>query len=124
MMDDSLEATEEKIIVELLQRKFECTRVEAMQLLQMASAETEDHTRFYYYAKTLKDRLNETGRKEISAMLWDVAYADGVLHDYEASLVQRVSGMLNVAERDCEQMRVEAEVRLQRQNAGNFPEGE
>ena len=33
-------------------------------------------------------------------MLWEVAYADGVLHDYEANLMRRVGGLIYVTDRD------------------------
>jgi uncharacterized tellurite resistance protein B-like protein len=33
-------------------------------------------------------------------MLWEVAYADGKVHDFEASLVRRVSGLIHVSDRD------------------------
>jgi uncharacterized tellurite resistance protein B-like protein len=32
-------------------------------------------------------------------MLWEVAYADGILHDYEASLLRRVTGLLYVSDK-------------------------
>jgi len=32
--------------------------------------------------------------------LWEVAYADGEVHDYEANLVRRVAGLLYVQDRD------------------------
>jgi len=33
-------------------------------------------------------------------MLWEVAYADGVLHDYEASLMRRVTGLIYVTDQE------------------------
>jgi uncharacterized tellurite resistance protein B-like protein len=33
-------------------------------------------------------------------MLWEVAYADGNVDDYEANLVRRVAGLLYVPDRD------------------------
>ena len=33
-------------------------------------------------------------------MLWDVAYADGELHDLEASLLRRIGGLLYVSDRE------------------------
>ena len=33
-------------------------------------------------------------------MLWEVAYADGVLHDYEANLLRRVGGLIYVNDRE------------------------
>jgi len=33
-------------------------------------------------------------------MLWEVAYADGRLHEYEASLARQVAGLIHVSDRD------------------------
>jgi uncharacterized tellurite resistance protein B-like protein len=33
-------------------------------------------------------------------MLWEVVYADGELHSYEANLMRRLGGLLYVSERD------------------------
>jgi uncharacterized tellurite resistance protein B-like protein len=33
-------------------------------------------------------------------MLWEVAYADGVVHPYESNLVRRVAGLLYVTDHD------------------------
>ena len=33
-------------------------------------------------------------------MLWEVAYADGVLSKYEANLVRRIAGLIYVSDRD------------------------
>jgi uncharacterized tellurite resistance protein B-like protein len=112
IMDDVFEATEEKVIIDLLMRKFECTRLQAVQLLQLASQEAEDNNRFYYYTKTIKDRLTEAGRREIIGMLWDVAYADGIIHDYETNLLRRVCGLLYVNDQESAILRQQAEARF------------
>ncbi len=46
-------------------------------------------------------------------MLWDVAYADGELHDHEANLVRRVTGMLGVTDQDAGQARKRVLSRLE-----------
>jgi uncharacterized tellurite resistance protein B-like protein len=120
IMDDSFEATEEKVIIELLQHKFDCTRPEAVQLLQIAAQEAEDQNRFYYYTKTLKDKLTETGRREIVGMLWEVAYADGIIHDYEANLLRRVCGLLYISDQESANLRQQVEERLARQKEASF----
>ncbi len=33
-------------------------------------------------------------------MLWEVAYADGILHDYEANLLRRIGGLIYVSDRE------------------------
>jgi len=33
-------------------------------------------------------------------MAWEVAYADGELHDFEANLLRRLAGLLYIEDRD------------------------
>jgi uncharacterized tellurite resistance protein B-like protein len=39
-------------------------------------------------------------RVAIIEMLWEVVYADGTLHEYEASLLRRVCGLIYVTDQD------------------------
>ena len=45
-------------------------------------------------------------------MMWDVACADGVIHDFEANLVRRVAGLIHVSDRDSGAARKRALVRM------------
>jgi uncharacterized tellurite resistance protein B-like protein len=42
-------------------------------------------------------------------MLWQVAYADGVLHDYEANLMRRLAGLLYVSDQESGEARKRAQ---------------
>ena len=46
-------------------------------------------------------------------MLWEVAYADGELHDYEASLLRQVAGLLYVTDQESGTARKRARERLE-----------
>ena len=60
----------------------------------------------------IKDRFPHEERLELMEMLWEVAYADGVLHDFEASLMRRISGLIYVSDRDSGAARKRALARL------------
>ena len=46
------------------------------------------------------ERLDAAERIRVIEMLWEVAYADGVLTGDEDALVRRVAGLLYVSDRD------------------------
>ena len=48
----------------------------------------------------------------ILELLWEVGYADGQLHDYEASLLRRVAGLLYVSDRESGEARLRVMARL------------
>ena len=33
-------------------------------------------------------------------MMWEVAFADGIIHDFEENLIRRVAGLIYVSDRD------------------------
>ncbi len=48
----------------------------------------------------LKRRLDEEGRIAVVGMLWDMAHADGAVHEFEENVVWRVAELLGVSTRD------------------------
>ena len=52
------------------------------------------------FTRVIKDVYPLEERTQVIEMLWEVVYADGVLHDYEANLMRRVGGLLYVSDRD------------------------
>ena len=58
------------------------------------------------------DRFSFEERVELMEMLWQVAYADGELDDFEANLLRRVAGLIHVSDRDSGAARKRAMARL------------
>jgi len=72
---------------------------DAQALFAEADEEASASTDFYQVTRIIKDRLGPHQRVAIIEMLWEVAYADGEVHDYEANLIRRVAGLLHVEDR-------------------------
>lgn len=109
---------ERHAIAGLLAKKFtlEIDKVEAL----IASAEqavkgSVDH---YGFARQVTDSYDHEGRIGLLEMLWEVVYADGVVHDFEASLVRRLSGLLHVPDREAGEARKRVIERLDIQVQG------
>jgi uncharacterized tellurite resistance protein B-like protein len=58
----------------------------------------------YAFTSVLKRHLDAEGRKAFIALMWDIVYADGELHELEDNVVWRVAELIGVERRD----RVEA----------------
>jgi uncharacterized tellurite resistance protein B-like protein len=117
LMDGSLDEGEVQRIVALLGKRFALGTEEAAQLLAKGRAAAEGSTQLYGFTRTLKDALSPEQRIDVIEMLWEVAYADGVLHDYEANLIRRVGGLLFVSDHEAGAARKRAMARL-RQSDG------
>lgn len=99
-MDEGIGPEERAMIADLVRRRFSLTEEEARSLAEAAHKETQGPAQWHRFTSTLKDRFDETERIEMIEMLWEVVYADGHLHDLEASLLRRVGGLLYVSDRD------------------------
>ncbi|MBB4266705.1 TerB family tellurite resistance protein [Roseospira visakhapatnamensis] len=99
-MDGAIDDAETKRIRELLVTHFGLSLAEAAQLMGEADAALANRVELYGPSRVLKDALDYPQRIELIEMLWDVVYADGVVHDYEANLMRRLGGLLFVDDQD------------------------
>ena len=100
VLDGEFDQTERETVLRLLQERFELTTREAQDLLQDAEDTIAKSNELYTLSRTVKDNFEHDQRIGLIEMLWEVAYADGVLHDYEANLVRRLAGLLYVSDRE------------------------
>ena len=99
-LDGDFDEGEEAVIRELLIAEFGLEDDEVARLIADARARADDSVELYGMTRPIKDHMTPEDRVRIVEMLWAVAYADGELHDYEASLARRVAGLLYVTDRD------------------------
>jgi uncharacterized tellurite resistance protein B-like protein len=98
--DETFDATERARVLDLVRARFDLTVEEAETLLTAAEASVESSTQMLPYTRTIKDRFTPEERIEMVEMLWQVVYADGVLHDREAALMRQIGGLVYVSDRD------------------------
>ncbi len=125
-MDDVFEAAERETIARLLARHFALDPAAVTQLIATAEERSERSTQLYPFIRTLLERLDGAGRIAVIEMLWDVAYADGVLHPDEDALIRRIGGLLFVSDHDRGEARRRVLRRLQPpgRNAPAAPAGD
>lgn len=99
-MDAEFGAEERAKIAELVEGRFGLSAEEGRALLQAASEKIEQAVEVFGFTREIKNAFSPEERIEMMEMLWEVAYADGVLHDLEASLMRRLAGLLHVSDRD------------------------
>jgi len=100
VMDGNLDVSERIIISNSVQNHFGLSKVDTEAVIQIGVEAQSRSVELYTTTRILKDGYDLEGRIELLEMLWAVAYADGVLDDYEANLVRRVSGLLHVTDLD------------------------
>jgi uncharacterized tellurite resistance protein B-like protein len=111
-LDDRFEVKERERILGLLENRFNMSAGDAEALLAEAERESERSVEWQGFTRQLRDGFDYEERVALVEMLWEVAYADGELHDYEASLLRRVTGLLYVSDRDSGEARKRVQGRL------------
>lgn len=100
VMDGTFDADERRTIARLMQDNFGISPDDAQQLIDAGARAVERSSQLYAFTRVIKNNFDAEQRIKMIEMLWEVAYADGHLHDFEASLVRRVSGLIHVPDRE------------------------
>jgi len=97
-MDGDFDDDERAVVKRALVERFDLSGPEADSLIAQAAGHVDEMVEISNWTRTIKNALSHDERVEIVEMLWEVAYADGVLHDYEANLLRRIAGLLYVTD--------------------------
>lgn len=111
-LDDSFDARERDKIRELVTERFELAPEEGDSLIEVAEARVAESSQLHGFTRVVKSAFTPEERIELLEMLWEVVYADGKLHHYEANLMRRLTGLLQVSDRDAGAARKRVRERL------------
>jgi uncharacterized tellurite resistance protein B-like protein len=111
-MDSDFDARERGRIDQLLQSRFGLGAEDAALLLAEAERSAAASVEWQGFTQAIKEGFDPAERIAVIEMLWEVAYADGQLHDYEASLLRRITGLLYVSDRESGEARKRVLARL------------
>lgn len=99
-LDGAFDESERARIAALLEQHFGMDTDDIAALIAAADEETDLAGGLYGFTKTVRDRFEHAERVSMIEMLWEVAYADGALHDFEANMLRRVAGLLYVTDQE------------------------
>lgn len=108
VMDGDFDDAERQVIAGLIADRFGLDGEATEALITAGEQAVEQSHQLYAFTSVIKQGFEAGDRVDMIEMLWDVACADGVVHDYEASLVRRVAGLIHVSDRDSGQARKRA----------------
>ena len=112
-LDGAFDETERAHISSVLRQRFELDADETELLIDAAVGKVDAIPEIYGFTRTIRDHFSHDERIAMLQMLWEVAYADGELHDYEASLLRQVAGLLYVTDQESGIARKRARERLE-----------
>jgi len=100
VMDGDFDEAERTTVTSLLRERFGLDATAAEELVGDAESRTSESLGVFRFTSAAKSHFSHEERVELIEMLWDVAYADGILHDYEDNLLRRVAGLIYVTDRE------------------------
>ncbi len=98
-------------LADLLKARFSLTEALTQELIEAAVAADREAVDLYRFTHLLMLALDETGRLRVVEMLWEMAFVDGKISEFEDHMMWRVADLLAVSPRD--------RVTLRRQVVGN-----
>lgn len=100
LMDEHFDEAERQAITAVIGRRFDLSEADCARLVAEAEAAVAESSQLYRFTRVVNDRFTPEERVELVEMLWEVAYADGELHELEAGLLRRIGGLIYVSDRD------------------------
>jgi uncharacterized tellurite resistance protein B-like protein len=95
--DGDISDAERGKLKNLLKQRFELDDAAAAELIERGAAADDKAVDLYHFTHLLNGALDEKERLRMVEMMWMVAYADGVVSEFEDNLIWRVADLLGVS---------------------------
>ena len=99
-MDDQFDGRERAAIARVLAEKFDLSSEAVRSLMDAAESAVAESTQFFPFTQQIVKRISPGDRVQILEMMWEVAYADGVLDPQEDALLRRIAGLIHVPDQE------------------------
>jgi uncharacterized tellurite resistance protein B-like protein len=96
--DDMFNAEEQAAIKRLLAGRFDLSDADSQELFDVAESVSAKSGQLFGFTNKVVKELDEDDRIHVIEMLWEVAYADGVLDAHEDAMIRRVAGLVYVSD--------------------------
>jgi len=83
-------------IIKTVQTHFDLTPDEAESLTVQAESEHAESTDYFQFTRLINQHYSAEEKRGLVEALWRVAFADGVLHDYEEHVIRRLAELIHV----------------------------
>ncbi len=111
-MDSRFDDAERRVIERLLAQKFQLSPEQTQELMRKAVETDERSNQLYPFTRRAVERMDAAQRIGLIEMLWEVAYADGVLDPEEDAFLRRIAGLIYVSDVDRAAARLRVTERL------------
>jgi len=117
-IDGNFSEIERKKLHTLLMQRFELDDASADELIAKATAAEQEAIDLYAFTAKLNRSLDEAGRARMVEMMWQIAYTDGIVTEFEDNLIWRAADLLGVSQ--SERIALRERISASRADEGNL----
>ena len=100
MIDGGMSDAERNRLVGVLMLRFNLDEAAAHDLIAAAVEAEQQAVDLYRFTSLLNRALDENGRSQVVEMLWQIAYADDRITEFEDNLIWRAADLLHIPSRE------------------------
>jgi uncharacterized tellurite resistance protein B-like protein len=99
-IDGNISEVERAKLHAVIKRRFDLDEATTDELLAEATEAEQEAIDLYHFTSLLNRSLDEDGRRRVVEMMWEIAYADGHVGEFENNLIWRAADLLGISSRD------------------------
>jgi uncharacterized tellurite resistance protein B-like protein len=84
----------------VIRQQFELDGATTDELVAEATEAEHEAIDLYHFTSLINRSLDEEGRRRVVEMMWEIAYADGDVDEFERNLIWRAADLLGVSSRE------------------------
>ena len=99
-IDGDISDAERDQLYAVIKRQFGLDEATTDELVAEATEAEHEAIDLYHFTSLINRSLDEDGRRRVVEMMWEIAYADGRVDDFESNLIWRVADLLGISSRE------------------------
>jgi uncharacterized tellurite resistance protein B-like protein len=99
-IDGKLTGTERGTLAVLLKQRFALDDATTDSLVEQAAHAERDAIDLYQFTSRLNRTLDDDGRRRVVEMMWQIAFSDGAITEFEGNLIWRAADLLHVSQHE------------------------
>jgi len=99
-IDGDISDAERDKLHAVIKQQFQLDEATTDELVVEATAAENEAVDLYHFTSLINRSLDEEGRSRVVEMMWEIAYADGQVDDFESNLIWRAADLLGISSRE------------------------
>jgi len=99
-IDGDIEEAERDLLHLMLKQRFSLDDAATEKLIEVATTAEHEAVDLYHFTRLLNRSFDDQGRQRLIEMMWQVAFVDGRITEFEENLIWRAADLLGVSSRD------------------------